>query len=204
MIIITREKWMKICVYYSKNNTRKNQIIKAIRIMNGMQNYFYYKLEQELDTDICEERYVNWENFCKNNRERNTTYCIYITEKPFDDNWFSHEEAQFSVITTNGWEEKFAPPSLKAYLVYQIAQASINFEGDLNEKMEMRIVHDNAEGCMFDLCINKCDIKLGMIAGNICPQCRSVLVRYGIGEKALNAIERMLGVYNGSVVKTKI
>ena len=31
-----------------------------------------------------------------------------------------------------------------------------------------------------------------MIAGNICPQCKSVLVRYGINEKALNAVERML------------
>lgn len=183
---------MEIKVRCCKDNTRINQIIKAINIINGVQSYFYIKLESDLDVDVCEKEYVDWELFCKNYSLKDNEYVIYITEKPFNDNWFSHEESQFAIITMNSWEEVFAPPSLKAYLVYQIAQTLISFEGDLNEKMEMRMVHDFAEGCMFDLCINKKDIKLGMIAGNICPQCRAVLVRYGINEKALNAVERML------------
>lgn len=183
---------MKVKVFCSKNNSRKNQIVKAISIINGVQNYFYYKLEADLDTDICDEDQVNWEKFCANYSSVDNEYVIYITEKPFNDNWFSHEETQYAIISTNGWEDFFAPPSLKAYLVYQMAQAAISFVGDLNERMEMRMVHDLAEGCMFDLCIDKMDIKLGMIAGNICPQCRSVLVRYGVSEKALNAVERML------------
>ena len=175
-----------------KDNTRKNQIERAINIINGVQSYFFYKLEAELYMDIYEEEYINWYKFYENYANTNNKYTIFITERPFDDNWFSHEESQYAIITTNNWETIFAPPSLKAYLVYQIAQATIGFEGDLNEKMEMRMVHDFAEGCMFDLCRNKTDIKLGMIAGNICPQCKSVLVRYGINEKALNAVERML------------
>lgn len=183
---------MEINVRCCKTNTRINQIVKAINIINGVQSYFYFKLESDLDVAVCEEEYVNWELFCKNYSLKDNEYVIYITEKPFDDNWFSHEESQFAIITMNSWEEVFAPPSLKAYLVYQIAQTLISFEGDLNEKMEMRMVHDSAEGCMFDLCVNKRDIKLGMIAGNICPQCRAVLVRYGINERALNAVERML------------
>lgn len=56
----------------------------------------------------------------------------------------------------------------------------------------MRFNISFAKGCMFDLCVNKSDIKLGMIAGNICPQCRSVLVRYRINGKAINTVERML------------
>ena len=78
-----------------------------------------------------------------------------------------------------------SPNQMTTYLVYQIAQAAISFEGDLSEKMEMRMVHNYAEGCMFDLCMNKKDIHLGMIAGNICPKCRANLVRYGISEKAI-------------------
>lgn len=183
---------MEINVICCKSNKRKNQIIKATNIMNGVQNYFFYKLTSDLDEDICEEEYVNWNLFCKSYSSSDNEYTIYITEKPFDDNWFSHEESHYAIITTDNWEEIFAPPSLKAYLVYQMAQAAISFEGDLNERMEMRMVHDFAEGCMFDLCVNKTDIKLGMIAGNICPKCRAVLVRYGVCEKALNAVERML------------
>lgn len=40
--------------------------------------------------------------------------------------------------------------------------------------------------------MNKPDIHLGMIAGNICPKCRAILVIYGIHEKAIYSAELML------------
>lgn len=156
-------------------------------------------MEDNLENDICEEQKISWASFCASYSNCDE-HVIYITDKPFDDNWFSHEETNVALISTNSWEEYFAPPSLKAYLVYQIAQSVISFEGDLNENMEMRMVHDYAEGCMFDLCMDKKDIKLGMIAGNICSQCQSVLVRYGINEKALNAVERMLSFVRAEAI----
>lgn len=84
--------------------------------------------------------------------------------------------------------------------MYQIAQAVISFEGDLSEKMEMRMVHDYAEGCIFDLCMDKTDIHLGMIAGNICPKCRGNLLRYGISEKAIYSVERMLSYVRSEAI----
>lgn len=185
---------MKITVRYFAEIKRKNQIQKAISIINSAQNYFFYEAEIDEKIDVCEDASINWHKFKELQKKfiEDNKYIIYITEKPFDDNWFSHEEAQYSVITTHDWEEHFAPPSLKTFLVYQIAQASINFEGDINETMEIRMVHDDPEGCMFDFCITKPDIKFGMIAGNICPRCRAELVRYGITEKAINAVEKML------------
>ncbi len=181
---------MEIKIFCHKDNGRKNQIIKAINILNGVQNHFYYTSFLNMDEDICDE-VLDWKEFCEN-YQGTDEYAIYITEKPFGDNWFSHESYKFSVISTYDWEEFYAPPSLRAYIVYQIAQATVSFEADLSENMEMRMVHDRAEGCMFDFCLNKPDIKLGMIAGTICPQCRSVLVRYGIDERALTAVERIL------------
>lgn len=152
------------------------------------------------DNDVVNETYVDWDVFSKLYSIKNDEYVIFITEKPFVDNWFSHEEYQFSVITMHDWEKLFAPPSLKAYLVYQIAQAVISFEGDLSEKMEMRMVHDYAEGCIFDLCMDKTDIHLGMIAGNICPKCRGNLLRYGISEKAIYSVERMLSYVRSEAI----
>lgn len=191
---------MEIKVYCHKDNMRKNQITKAINIINGVQNYFFFKLSSDIDIDVCEDKVINWYDFCEKYASLNNEYIIYITEKSFNDNWFSHEEAQYSIITTSGWEDKFAPPSLYAYLVYQMAQSVLSFEGDFSEKMAMRILHDSAEGCIFDFCGNKLDIKLGMIAGNICPQCKAVLKRYGINEKALDAIERMLAFVRAEAI----
>ena len=76
-----------------------------------------------MKTDVCDEEYINWDTFCKEHTLQKEEYIIYLTEKPFDDNWFSHEESQYAIITTNNWEETFAPQSLKSYLVYQMAQA---------------------------------------------------------------------------------
>lgn len=182
---------MIIKVKYCKNHTRKAHITKAVDVINGLQNY-YYLIGEPTKEDVVNKPSINWESFCKNYSAEGDEYIIFITEKPFDDNWFSHEEYQFSVITTNDWETYFAPPSLKSYLIYQIAQSMINFEVDLNEKMEMKMVHHYAEGCVFDLCMHKTDIHLGMKAGNICPKCRSNLARYGINEKAIYSTERML------------
>lgn len=190
---------MIIRVKYWIDSARKSQISKAVAIINGIQNYYYLVLEA-LDEDVVNDTKISWDSFRENYSKENDEYTIFITDKAFDDNWFSHEEPNFSIITTHDWEKHFAPPSLKAYLIYQIAQAVISFEGDLSEKMEMRMVHDYAEGCMFDLCIDKTDIHLGMIAGNICPKCRSILLQYGISEKAIYSAERMLSYVRSEAI----
>ena len=183
---------MDIKIICCNNYCRKNQIIKAINILNSVQNYFFYKLIN-VDSEVVEDNIIiDWNSFSSAHGNSIDEHTIYITEKPFSDNWFSHKGYNFSIITTDGWELHFAPPSLCVYLVYQIAQATVSFEADLSENMEMRMVHDKAEGCIFDFCLNKPDIKLGMIAGTICPHCRSILLRYGINERVLNAIERIL------------
>lgn len=182
---------MVINVKYWNSSIRKKQITKAVSIINGLQNYYYLILES-LDEDIVNDAKINWASFCKNYSAEHDEYVIFITEKAFDDNWFAHVEYQFSIITTNDWEEHFAPPSLRAYLVYQIVQVVISFEGNFSETMEMRMTHNCAKGCIFDLCMNKADIHLGMVAGNICQNCKAYLVRYGISEKAIYSAERML------------
>ena len=181
---------MEIKIVCYKENSRRRQAELAVKMLNSVQNYFHYTLILS-DNDVCSKDIISWRDFCTN-RKTSDEYIIYITEKPFIDNWFSHGNEKLSIISTNDWESIFAPPSLKAYIAYQIAQSSINFEVDLSEDMEMRIVHDKAEGCIFDFCSAKSDIKLGMIAGNICPQCQGILNRYGIQDAALNAIERIL------------
>lgn len=181
---------MEIKIKCYKDNSRKNQIHKAISLLNGIQNYFFYIPELTLEHELCEGT-LNWGNFCRSNISPDS-YEIYITEKSFDDNWFSHEGDKISVISIAGWEDYFAPPSLRSYIIYQIAQSSICFEGEITEKMEMRMIHDISEGCMFDLCVHKNDIKLGMVSGAICPRCKGILSGFGITEKAINATERML------------
>lgn len=190
---------MDIKIVCNEDNKYISQINDSIKTINGLQKYFFYFLENEEVDNINDlQKPLNWSAFKHNHS--NAQNKIYITERPFDDNWFSHEERKFSIITVSDWEQVFSPPSLKCYLIYQIAQASINFEADINEDMEMRMVHQRAEGCLFDFCVQKSDIKLGMLAGCICPTCKATLLRYGIFDSAIDAIERMIDYVRSSAI----
>ena len=163
----------------------------AINGLNSVQNYFFYKIE-ETDNDVSKKNRVDWDQFCNNNNENFNRSIIYITEKPFSDNFFSHENAEYAVISSSDWESVFAPPALYIYLMYIIAQVTINFELDLNENMEMSMVHKGTRGCIFDMCNTKSEIKMGMATGAVCSECSQKLMIYGIEKKALMAIENIL------------
>lgn len=181
---------MNIKVVYFSNNGNERQINRAIKLLNSVQNHFFYSLSLE-NNELLSSDSISWESFSAAHNNIGE-YHIFITEKPLEDNWFSHEERSFSLISLYSWEESFSPPSLSAYIMYQIAQSSISFEADLSEDMSMNLVHWAPQGCMFDFCENKMDIKIGMVSGAICPQCYATLVRYGTSERALSAIESIL------------
>lgn len=181
---------MKINVICCSLVERKNQVRGAIEALNYVQNYFQY-IYVESKKDVYKEKILVWENF-DDYYQSDVEYNIYVTPKRFNDNWFSHEESNYAVISIAGWETRFAPPSLRAYIVYQIAQATMNFKADINERMQINLIHYKSKGCIFDFCANKEDIRIGMNAGIICPECKNGLRTYGVEESALSAIENIL------------
>lgn len=187
---------MDITVAFSQNHRRCAQIRNALMACNGSQSHYHYIADNRSGADnlLCGDDSIDWELIpeADNHAGTNDNYTIYITERPFEDNWFSHEEVSVSVITTSSWERYYAPPSLQSYLAYQIAQASICAEAQLTEEMEIRLCHTASNGCMFDMCVDKRDIKLGMSAGIICPSCQAALRQYGLDDVALEATSRIL------------
>lgn len=181
---------MDIQVVFNKKHPNGNQIERACRNMNMVQKYFFFTIMKEKGSDLDgSECFPN--EFIRNHAEIGQ-YIIYITDKRFEDNWFSHEGRSCSVITTNDWEQLYSPPSIDAYIMYQCAQSALGFVVDLNEDTVLNFAHFKPEGCMFDLCPNKTEIKLGMVAGTICPRCRATLRTYGTPELAIAETERLL------------
>ena len=187
---------MDITVVYSQNHSRLSLIRNALIALNGSQSYYHYITNNQsgIDDLLCGEDPIDWELIPRadNHTRTQRDFTVYITERPFFDNFFSHEDAWVSVITTSDWERYFAPPSLQSYLAYQIAQASICLEAQLTEEMENRLYHMSSNGCMFDMCVDKNEIKLGMSAGIVCPSCHAALSQYGLEDEALKAAGRIL------------
>lgn len=183
---------MEIKVFCCKKYKREIGIIRSvIETLNCLQRDFVFQLKIS-DKDICDDPVIEWDSVHKEQFYTENGYFIYITKKPFRDNWFSHEGYQYSIITMNTWEESFAPPSLKAYIIYQIAQSTLGFYANLDENISIRLGHKKSKGCIFDFCEKKTEIKLGMLSGAICSECRSKLLRFGIKEQGMSSIEKML------------
>jgi hypothetical protein len=81
-----------------------------------------------------------------------------------------------------------------------MAQALLTFGADISEEMQLRLVHEPPRGCIMDMCTHKPDIRLGMIAGTICADCRASLLRYGTPEDAIDSIDRILRVVRAEAV----
>lgn len=183
---------MNIDVVYFYNNRRSEVIYQSVKTLTDIQSYYEFRIKRDAQSEICRTANVDWNVFRNTQVPARNKYTIYITEKAFSDNWFSHEEAQFAVISTNGWEENFNKIPMELYLIYQIAQAAINFAAKLSEKAALNMTHLDTKGCMFDQCTNKRDIVIGMATGEICDICRESLQHKLSNTKPIIAVQKML------------
>jgi predicted nucleotide-binding protein len=118
----------------------------------------------------------------------------------------SREEKEgLAVVTTYDWDSYFAPPPLAVYLMYYFIRYAMSFICPENES------HEDTRNCFFDKKINKSDIKLSMVSGKICDECRSVLERR-IDRHTYRSLislvehlkERAVGPGRGPVKKPKV
>src|SRR5262249_55116847 len=114
-------------------------------------------------------------------------HSIVVTDLPFDNNYFSYTGPLIALITTAGSSEKFAPPSLAAFLGREIILSSIWFCSNATDKDIDRISPYPSIGCLFDFCDDKADIRFGLVAGYISPKTQAELFRLRIDNRALEA-----------------
>ena len=191
----------EILVVLDHGSDHTSRVKEAVNVINASQRSFFLRLQEDpVLIEPAGDRIVGDNAAAQIGREFTGRDVICVTDRPFVDNWFSHEYRHCAIITTSDWEALFAPPSLRAYLVYQIAQALIPIEADLTEEMLLQLVHEPPIGCLQDLNTNKPDIKYGMIAGNMCLGCEGNLRQFGVDQEALDAVRRVLAAVRDEAV----
>jgi hypothetical protein len=176
------------------------RVRSAISLINGVQRYFYLRFQED-DRLKATGNPIDAATKCGEIEAVITDGpFILVTEDPLRDNWFSHEYRRSSIITLSDWESAYAPPSLKTYLIYQIAQSAASFASDLSEEMALNLAYQTPEGCMFDLAIEKAHIKFGMLSGNLCPRCEGQLKTLGLSDEAIDATKRILALVRAEAV----
>lgn len=163
-------------------------------LVNGCQRHFRLEVIRDADLDKKNKEVVPAVLVAKLEPKYPKQNIIAITEDQFDDNWFSHEYRTSAVITVCDWEALYAPPSLRAYVMYQVAQALIHFSADMSEEIAMNMVHEPPVGCVYDMAIEKPSIKLGMVAGNLCHQCVGQLRALGTPDSAIDSVRKIVAL----------
>lgn len=185
---------MNILLVTSKQGQHARRVEAVASLINGCQRL--YKINFVVDEDFAPTGSPVSPDALSKLLERKfpDQNSILVTEDSFYDNWFSHEYRSTAVITASDWESTFAPPSLRAFLLYQVAQALIHFSADMSEEIGLNIVHEPPVGCLYDMSANKPDIKLGMVAGNICHQCVGQLRALGTPDSAIDAVTQIVSM----------
>lgn len=188
---------MDIDVFATPGYPDKSRLKQAIALMNSVQVSFRFAL-REIDESVIsstkqlrlgvEPALALVEGFGP------LPHGIWVTERPFEDNWFMHESRGVAVVSTADWEHHFAPPSLRTYLIYQMVQACATFAGDLSETMLLNFAHEPPRGCMHDMCMDKTAVRLGMVAGALCPECVAIVQQYGVSSEQIEAMRRLLAL----------
>lgn len=182
---------MDVKVFVALRSSHLPRIRAALSVINACQRFFRLSLMQ--DDALAADHAISPAAFCEAwQAKHGISPSILVTEALLDDNWFSHEYRDCSLITIGDWEQRFAPPSLRSYLTYQIAQSLIHFAADMSEEMALNMVHEPAVGCIYDMAVHKPDIKYGMVAGNVCANCVARLRSFGTKPDALEALFRIL------------
>lgn len=191
----------EILVVLDQGSDHGSRVKEAVNVVNASQKYFLLRLQEApIVIEPADGPIVCRAAAAQIGRDFPDRDVICITDRPFSDNWFSHEYRHCGIITTSDWEQIFAPPALRIYLVYQIAQALIPIEADLTEEMLLRLVHEPPIGCLHDLNASKPDIKYGMVAGNMCFVCEGNLRQFGVDQEALDAVRRILATVRDEAV----
>lgn len=181
----------RLKVLTEKSSDHARRIADAVSLVNAVQNRFC--LEVLGDRFNTKDQAVSAAALYKVLKaDFPDEQVMAVISCPFDDNWFSHPLRDCHIITLADWEQHFAPPSLRAYLAYHLAEGLLSFAADWSEGMHVRHAHEPPRGCISDFTSNKGDIKTSMVAGNICPECEAVLLRYGADVSDLAAIRRVL------------
>ena len=163
---------------------------------NFCQSYFYYKLET-LPEDILKDGWINQRERAIYDKAIEAVYrkfgrhVIYITDYPFDNNFFSYTGPDAAVITAADWSEKFAPPSLTAFLTREMVLATICLCANVTDEDIDRISRDPSIGCLFDFCNDKSDVRFGLVAGYLSLPTKSAL-RHRVTQPVIDAAEKIL------------
>lgn len=178
-----------IVVPLDLDSEESESLNKAINTFNHCQKSFSVDIHDKMH--FSDDQIIVWSEVRDFLHNTNTnSRVIGVTSKPFKDNWFSHTEGRITAISIADWRDLFSPPGLHCYLLLEFTLASYYHASDIGENETD--AHEEAIGCLHDLCKQKSDFKWKLRVGYICSSHCDDFRKNGGDEKHLYYIMKLM------------
>lgn len=184
---------MKVGVLVRKKARNVDGVVQAVNIANQLQSDFEFDLEQvdwlQKGNDELRPREV-----VRRVKEKHTGKpSIVIISPPLKGDYFDYARRGMKVVSTAGWDRRFAPPPLAIYVLFQLAESVASFVADLSPRQVHRRMHHNGfRACLFSSTEGRRRFLSVLIAGYVCADCRARLSEWGVSAKQLDSIGHLL------------
>ena len=127
-------------------------------------------------------------------RERVTQ--ILVGPWTFADRYFSHwrPRERLAIVAAGDFEQAAGLP-LAAFVAYESLLHGLR--GGYPAYDPQLLMHEQPRGCLFDLCVNRTDIRGKLLRGTVCPECRPRLEQAGIAPDRVQTCLTMIHVLAG-------
>lgn len=179
------------------------EIREAIGLANDLQTYFRIAMEypEWLPKESPNAKQLGEETFLALIKKHDPrTALIVVTSTCLKGDNFAFEYRDRSVISLYDWEERFAPPPLKVYLVYQLALIATIMAGNLPDDVFDKMQH-KPKGCLFDESFGAKEFRVGLVGAHLCAPCEGRLSEMMIASEALDAVNQILGYVRGAMIR---
>jgi len=166
---------------------------EAVAIANLLQPDFQFRIEPVGDLPNG-RRIIDPDRLARTIKKRQgTKRTIAVIGAALKGDYFDYSARRVNIVSTARWEKKYAPPPLKVYLIFQFAYAISAFVADLPyRQMQTRMVHKGFRACVFDSTIGRRKFLSVLIAAYLCADCEARLSEWGVTDKQLDSIARLL------------
>ena len=178
-------------------------IREAVQIANDLQSYVRFILEDAawLPKETGRSAHLADKKFHDEiRRNENRFPLIVVTSIPLYGGNFTFEYRDQSVISVHDWEDNFALPPVKVYLVYQFAYIATIVAADLSELRIDKMQH-RPKGCLFDESEGPDEFRVSLVGAHVCAACEGKLTEMMIPGEALEAISQMLGYVRSAAIR---
>ena len=184
---------MKVGVLVRRKSRNVNAVIQAAKIANRLQSDFEFEVEQ-VDWLQKGNSELGPKAVVQRVKEKHAgKHLIIVISPPLKGDYLDYALRGMSIVSTSGWDSRFAPPPLAIYILFQFADAVASFVADLSPgQVDRRMRHNGFRACLFNSTAGRRRLLSVLIAGYVCADCRARLREWGVSPAQLDSIGHLL------------